>query len=112
MTVEEQELLKVCRSVREYRNAQEEEHAILWGIHLEGPFLSAGKAGAQNPAFIRKPDAQDFVCKSNDMQCDQHLNHYESNVNTQQHAALPLLLPADGPRRVDGAGVQVPRRES
>ncbi|MBR5798939.1 MAG: N-acetylglucosamine-6-phosphate deacetylase [Lachnospiraceae bacterium] len=71
MTVEEQELLSVCRSVREYRNAQEgicgcgveipvqkEEQAILCGIHLEGPFLSAGKAGAQNPAFIRKPDAQ------------------------------------------------------
>lgn len=58
MTVEEQDLLSVCRSVREYRNAQEEEYAILWGIHLEGPFLSAGKAGAQNPAFIRKPDAQ------------------------------------------------------
>lgn len=58
MTVAEKDLLNVCRSVREYREAQVEGQAILWGIHLEGPFLSKKKAGAQNTAFIRKPDAE------------------------------------------------------
>ncbi len=28
------------------------------GIHLEGPFLSAAKCGAQNPAVLTSPDAQ------------------------------------------------------
>lgn len=29
---------------------------ILQGIYLEGPFISPEKKGAQNPAYIRKPD--------------------------------------------------------
>ena len=31
---------------------------ILKGIYLEGPFISVEKKGAQNPAFIRKPDIE------------------------------------------------------
>lgn len=31
---------------------------ILKGIYLEGPFISMEKKGAQNPAYIRKPDMQ------------------------------------------------------
>lgn len=31
---------------------------ILEGIYLEGPFISAKKKGAQNPAYIRKPDIE------------------------------------------------------
>ncbi|MCW1248732.1 N-acetylglucosamine-6-phosphate deacetylase [Acaricomes phytoseiuli] len=29
---------------------------LLAGIHLEGPFLSAARCGAQDPAFLRAPD--------------------------------------------------------
>ena len=74
MTVSEEDLLMVCRSVQEYRRMQKEtgeagklrieqraggaEGAIVWGIHVEGPFISEEKAGAQNPAFIKKPDAE------------------------------------------------------
>ncbi len=29
---------------------------LLAGIHLEGPFLSAARCGAQDPAFLRDPD--------------------------------------------------------
>lgn len=31
---------------------------LLAGIHLEGPFLSHARCGAQNPAFLREPDLE------------------------------------------------------
>ena len=31
---------------------------VLEGIYLEGPFISAERKGAQNPAYIRKPDVE------------------------------------------------------
>lgn len=34
--------------------------ASLVGIYLEGPFLSSGKAGAQNRAYLCKPDSELF----------------------------------------------------
>jgi len=34
--------------------------ASLAGIHLEGPYLSAGRSGVQNPDYIRKPDFEEF----------------------------------------------------
>lgn len=34
--------------------------AKLAGIHLEGPYLSAGRSGVQNPDYIRKPDFGEF----------------------------------------------------
>lgn len=34
---------------------------ILAGIHLEGPFISHEKPGAQNPAVIRDPDTTEFA---------------------------------------------------
>lgn len=30
------------------------------GAHLEGPFLSHARCGAQNPAYLRRPDAAEF----------------------------------------------------
>lgn len=30
------------------------------GIHLEGPFINPAKAGAQNPQFVRPPDAEEM----------------------------------------------------
>ncbi len=65
MTVDEEHLLAACRSAREYRREQAEDgkegQALLWGIHMEGPFVSEGKAGAQNAAFIQKPNAKLLV---------------------------------------------------
>ena len=36
------------------------EEGMLAGIHFEGPFVSAGHCGAQDPRYIREPDT-DFV---------------------------------------------------
>lgn len=61
MTVEEDALFRVCRAAADYFEKQElgqyEKNALLCGINMEGPFISREKAGAQNPVFIRKPDA-------------------------------------------------------
>lgn len=34
--------------------------ACIPGYHLEGPYLSYGKRGAQNPAYLRRPDLQEL----------------------------------------------------
>lgn len=52
MTLAEEQLVQICRAARE---SQVES---LQGIYLEGPFLSYEKCGAQNPAYIRKPDVK------------------------------------------------------
>lgn len=36
------------------------DDGILMGIHLEGPYVSPHKAGAQNPAVIREPDMDEL----------------------------------------------------
>ena len=47
--------LQVCRNLK-----TESEHwngSIILGCHAEGPFISESKKGAQNPAYILKPNA-------------------------------------------------------
>lgn len=53
MTLMEEELNKICETAVSYKR---KEGAILCGINMEGPYLSEKKKGAQNPAYIRKPD--------------------------------------------------------
>ena len=57
MTLPEEVLAKVCKEAAAYEN---EEGATLCGINLEGPYLSIAKKGAQNEAFLHKPDAEMF----------------------------------------------------
>jgi N-acetylglucosamine-6-phosphate deacetylase len=57
MTFPEEMLSGICRSAVAYEN---KNGAILCGIHMEGPFLSARKKGAQKEEYIQKPDIAMF----------------------------------------------------
>lgn len=57
MTMPEDVLHAACAAARAY--AQEGNHegkARLRGIHMEGPFIALDKKGAQNEAYVHKPD--------------------------------------------------------
>lgn len=57
MTLSEADLLKIMDNAAEFsNNGNHQACADFLGIHLEGPFLSQAKCGAQNPAFLQKPD--------------------------------------------------------
>lgn len=63
MTLSEKELLTVCRAAEAYDRKRKCDHAgeiygqsRLYGIRMEGPFLSHKKKGAQNQAYLRAPD--------------------------------------------------------
>ena len=51
MTLGEDTLLKIAKVAAK-------DGAILTGINMEGPYVSVEKKGAQNPAYIRKPDIE------------------------------------------------------
>jgi N-acetylglucosamine-6-phosphate deacetylase len=55
LTRPEEELAELCRCAERYKARG--EGATCLGVHLEGPFFNAEMAGAQNPAYLMKPDA-------------------------------------------------------
>lgn len=57
MTLAEETLIEIAEAAASYNNATGAE---LIGINMEGPFISLEKKGAQNPAYIHKPDADMF----------------------------------------------------
>lgn len=60
-------ILACLRVFREYRN-HPSGGCRLWGIHLEGPFLSVRNRGAHPEAFLRTPrDGYDFVVENADV---------------------------------------------
>lgn len=57
MTLLEPELTALCRTAAAHRK-HNSGGAELVGIHLEGPFLSHAKRGAQNADFLHAPDVE------------------------------------------------------
>lgn len=63
MTLAEETLANVCENAYAYYMKPETdkpEGSRLCGIHLEGPFISMEKKGAQNPAYVKSPDIAMF----------------------------------------------------
>lgn len=60
MTFGEEKLTAICSTCAAFAEEDKETQVafgeILQGIYLEGPFISYEKKGAQNPAYIHKPD--------------------------------------------------------
>ena len=59
LTVPKKQLFKTAHAVEEYKKNR--KFAKIGGIHLEGPFLSLGNIGAQNPSYVRKPDLNEIL---------------------------------------------------
>lgn len=53
MTATNEDILKSMQAVAKYVAINHSESAKIAGIHLEGPFISPGKIGAQNPNYLQ-----------------------------------------------------------
>lgn len=61
MTLAEETLLDICHMAKEYaQSGQRKGRARFQGINMEGPFVSLAKKGAQNGAYIHRPDTAMF----------------------------------------------------
>ncbi|MDO8538805.1 MAG: N-acetylglucosamine-6-phosphate deacetylase [Opitutaceae bacterium] len=56
VTAPEADILRVLAAVKPLHNRSVGNGARIIGVHIEGPYLALGKAGAQNPKFIRNPE--------------------------------------------------------
>lgn len=72
MTLPYEILEKAFRVAAEYKNNYSEKHmgiSKLCGIHMEGPFLSNEKRGAQKGDYLKLPDADAFMGLQKSSRC-------------------------------------------
>ncbi|MDW8570388.1 N-acetylglucosamine-6-phosphate deacetylase [Staphylococcus shinii] len=56
MTQSDENIIKALKNIVDYQGQQDNlKAASIVGIHLEGPFISEHKVGAQNPAYVQRP---------------------------------------------------------
>jgi len=62
VTAAHEVLLVAAKSIKNTINYQKDQptEAKIGGLHLEGPYISKEKKGAQNPEFIRPPSIQEL----------------------------------------------------
>ena len=65
MTLPFDELKRAFKTAAALKNAEKRGLARIIGINMEGPYVSEKRAGAQNRAYIRKPDYDEF-CRLNE----------------------------------------------
>lgn len=60
MTLGDDRLCRIFENASEYTKSNHEGCSDFAGINMEGPYVSKAKKGAQNEAYIHKPDAGHF----------------------------------------------------
>ena len=65
MTLPYETLAKAFETARELHEKRPTDCARVMGIHMEGPFFSEAKKGAQNAAYLQKPDFDAFETLQN-----------------------------------------------
>ncbi|MDG0842764.1 N-acetylglucosamine-6-phosphate deacetylase [Staphylococcus equorum] len=59
MTQSDENITKALENIIKYQKQQDAlKAADIVGIHLEGPFISEHKVGAQNPAYVQRPSIE------------------------------------------------------
>ncbi|SCU11781.1 N-acetylglucosamine-6-phosphate deacetylase [Staphylococcus xylosus] len=59
MTQSDENISKALKNIVDYQEQQDSLNAAsIVGIHLEGPFISEYKVGAQNPAYVQRPSVE------------------------------------------------------
>ncbi|GGA96853.1 N-acetylglucosamine-6-phosphate deacetylase [Macrococcus hajekii] len=61
MTQSEEAITTALSTLKEYHTRQSEQDAEMLGIHLEGPYISEFKVGAQNPDFVQRPSVNNIL---------------------------------------------------
>ena len=61
MTLPYEKLKKAFLTAKEYAENRDPSSSRLAGIHMEGPFFSEKKKGAQNSDYLKLPDAEAFL---------------------------------------------------